>query len=177
MYLFLYRLRILLTIVVVVVVAGGIYVLIATNDYQARLATYDLQVTAAVATAIQNAVYDVTRTVEAPQNRYQLVTLGSNTDLRLLAEEHGTTLELLQIVNGLAPTVTEGSNDTLVVPVGITTMDPLRKISVYRAMPGDTLDVIAQRNATDLSLLEADNPVLARRGLHPGDIVFIGLTI
>ena len=87
MYVFLHRLRILLTIVIVVVFAGGIYVLITANDYQARLATYNLQVTAAVATAIQNAVFDVTRTVEAPQNRYQVVTLGQNTDLQMLADE------------------------------------------------------------------------------------------
>ena len=55
MSLFLYRLRILLTIVFVVVIAGAIFTLVSVNSYQERVATYHVQVTAAVATAIQNA--------------------------------------------------------------------------------------------------------------------------
>jgi LysM repeat protein len=177
MYLFLYRLRILLTIVVVVGVAGGVITLVSVKTYEEQINTYNQQVTAAVATAIQGAVYDVTRTVEAPSNRYQLVTLEPNTDLQLLAQEYGTSLELLQIVNGLATTVTAGSGDTLVVPVGFTTLDPLRTVTPYRVMPGDTLDSIARRYVVEPSLLEADNPMLALRGLLPGDIVFIGLEL
>ena len=177
MYLFLYRLRILLTILAVVVIAGGIFTLVSVNSYEAQIETYNVQVTAAVATAIQDAVFDITRTVEAPSNRYRLVTLEPETDLRLLAEEYDTTLELLQVVNSLAADVTTGSGNTLVVPVGITEMEPLRTVTPYRVRAGDTLESIAEEYVVDRIQLEADNPMLVRRGLYPGDIVFIGLEL
>ena len=177
MYVFLYRMRILLTIVLVLLVAGGIYYVISTRNYEENLARYQVQVTAAVATAIQSAVYDVTRTVEAPSNVYQLVRLGENEDLEEVADRYGTTLEILRVVNGLAQDVTTGNGETLVIPVGVQVLDPVRTITLYTARAGDTLTSIAEANEISLELLEQDNPMLAQRGVVAGDTVFVGLEL
>lgn len=177
MYRLLYRLRIIITVLIVAVSAGGIVTYILTRDYETRLDIYYVQATSAVESAVQNALHNATRTAEAPQNRYHLVTLGQNTDLNEVAQQYETTLELIQIVNGLPTTVTEGSGETIIVPQGIKNMDPLRLISTYRAQPGDTLAALAEANNITLSQIRQDNPVLAQRGLLPGDIVFIGTAL
>lgn len=177
MYLFWYRLRIVLTILIVAGVAGGIFYFIQIRTYEDNLARYNIQVTAAVATAIQDALYNVTRTAEAPLNPFRLVQLGQNENLEALALNYGTTLEILQIVNGLGPEVVVGNGETIVVPVGIQTLEPLRTFTVYTAQSGDTLRSIAERNSVPLTLLEHDNPLLAQRGVSPGDLVFVGLVL
>lgn len=174
---FLYRLRILLTIILVILVGVGIVSVILVRDYEERINIYYAQVTAAIDRAIENAVYDATRTVEAPMNRYQLVSLEAGTNLALVAEEYDTTPDLLRIVNGLAEDVSEGNGEMIVVPVGMQHMEPLRLIETYRALPGDTLASIASTRGITPSILEEDNPVLAQRGVRPGDIVFIGLEL
>jgi LysM repeat protein len=73
--------------------------------------------------------------------------------------------------------VRTGNGEVIVVPSNITEMTPPRQIQVYEAQIGDTLASIAERNTVDLALLQADNPILAQRGLHPGDTVFIGFRI
>ncbi len=177
MYLFWYRLRILLTIVVVAAVAGSIFYYIQVRTYETDLNRYHVQLTAAVATAIQDAFYDITRTAEAPGNVYRMITLGQNENLEQLAESYGTTLEILQIVNGFGPEIVQGNGETIIMPLGLRELEPLRTISIYRALPGDTLSSIADRNGVSLALLERDNPVLAQRGVFSGDLVFIGLIL
>lgn len=177
MFLFWYRLRIVLTIVVVAAVAGTIFYYIQVTTYESNLARYNVQLTVAVATAIQDAFYDLTRTAEAPGNLYQVVQLGENEDLEQLAERYGTTLTILQIVNGFGSNVVRGNGETIIVPVGLQVLEPLRTISIYRALPGETLATIAERNKIPLTLLEFDNPLLAQRGVVPGDLVFIGLIL
>ena len=174
---FLYRLRIFLTIVIVALIAVGIVSLILVRDYEERVNIYNAQVTAAIDRAIQNAVYDATRTIEAPMNRYQLLTLDADSDLQLLAQEYNTTLELIQIVNGLAEDVRQGNGVTIVIPIGVSDLEPMRMVESHRALPGDTLESIAIARGISEQLLEEDNPVLAQRGVRPGDIVFIGLEL
>ncbi|MBZ0299829.1 MAG: LysM peptidoglycan-binding domain-containing protein [Anaerolineae bacterium] len=176
MYLFWYRLRIVLTFIVVVGILGALIYVISVRNYEEDLARYNIKVTAAVATAVQEAVYNVTRTAEAPLNVFRLVQLGQAEKLADVAERYGTTLEIIQIVNSLPPETIEGNGETIVVPVGIQQLDPLRTISVYTAQLGDTLETIAQRKSVTLALLKGDNPALAARGVHAGDLVFIGFT-
>ncbi len=53
-------------------------------------------------------------------------------------------------------------------------LDPPRRFKKpYKAQKGDELAAIAARNGITLQILEQDNPILAKRGLNPGDIVFI----
>jgi LysM repeat protein len=175
--LFLYRLRIFLTIGVALAVTAGIFYTIWQRQTQDDIDSFNLQVTADVATAIQSALYNVTRTVEAPHNRFRVMRLGENTSLAAVAEQNGTTLELLRMVNQLADDVTDGNGQLIIVPLNIVELDPPRVLQTYIVQPGDTLVAIAERNGLPLSLLESDNPILASRGLIPGDTVFVGTEI
>jgi LysM repeat protein len=103
--------------------------------------------------------------------------LGENTSLAAVAEQNGTTLELLRMVNQLADDVTDGNGQLIIVPLNIVELDPPRVLQTYIVQPGDTLVAIAERNGLPLSLLESDNPILASRGLIPGDTVFVGTEI
>ena len=176
MYL-LYRLRFVFFLLLVVGVTGGIAYYIYIQNFEQDLERFNLQVTAGVATAVEEALIDVTRTAEAPQNRFQIITLDNPADLEAIAESYGSTLETLQIVNGLTPDITEGHGETIIMPVGITELEPRRQIRQYLAQPGDTLSELADLNLISLDLLQADNPMLAQRGLRPGDIVFIALVL
>ena len=172
-----YRLRFLLTIIVVVGITGAVFYYISLRDYEASIERFHLQVTAAVATSVQETLYSVTRTAEAPGNVFQIIQLGQNENLDQLARRYGTTLEILQIVNGIAPDVTTGNGETVVMPIAIQVLEPVRTITVYKVQQGDTLASIAERYIIPLELLERDNPMLAQRGLIPGDTVFVGLEI
>lgn len=130
-----------------------------------------------MATAVQRALYNVTRTAEAPLSRFRLMRLDENASLQELADQNGTTLEILRTVNQIAPDVIEGNGGLLIVPLNLKELDPPRVMQVYIAQLGDTLESIADRNGLPLSLLEFDNPVLASRGLIPGDSVFVGTEI
>jgi LysM repeat protein len=172
-----YRLRLLLTIIVVVGITGAIFYFVSLRDYEANVTRFHLQVTAAVATGVQEALYSVTRTAEAPGNAFLIVQLGQNENLDQLARRYGTTLEIFQVVNGFAQDVTTGNGETVVIPVAMQVLDPLRTITVYKAQSGDTLESIAERNIVPLEQLERDNPMLAQRTLLPGDTVFVGLEL
>lgn len=172
-----YRLRLLLTIIVVIGITGAIFYYVSLRDYEANIVRFNLQVTAAVATSVQDALYTVTRTAEAPGNAFQIIRLGQNENLDQLARRYGTTLQILQIVNSLGPDVTTGNGETVVMPLALQVLEPARTITVYTAQSGDTLASIAERYITPLELLEQDNPMLAQRGLTPGDIVFVGLEL
>jgi LysM repeat protein len=177
MYRIWYQLRLLLTLLLVVGAAVGVYYFISIRSYEEDVARFYLQVTAAVGTAVQQTLYDVTRTAEAPLNVFRVVTLGPNEDLEALAQRAGTTLEILQVVNGLGPEVRTGSGETIILPLGLTRLEPPRTITAYTARAGDTLESLAERNIVPLALLQQDNPALAQRGLVPGDTVFIGFEL
>ncbi len=170
---FLYRLRILVTILLVAGVIAGVAYLIFTNSGERSLELYNRAVTAAIETAIGQALQQATRTSEAPLLRYQIVQLGEQENLERVAQRFNTTLEALQLANGLAPDVMTGNGERIIVPVNVREMIPPRKIRLYTVRAGDTLISIARENDVPLTLLERDNPPLFERDLAPGDTVFI----
>lgn len=177
MYRLYYFLRILVTIGVVAAVIAGVGLFIVNNTVESAQELYHRQVTAAVETAIAAALYDATRTAEAPLAQYRLLRPASGESLEALAERYGTTLAVIQMANGLMTDVVTGSDQPIVVPQGVQALEPPRRLTPYTARPGDTLAALAEKNKIPLALLEADNPVLARRGLLPGDVVFIAVPL
>ncbi len=174
---FLYRLRIFLTIALVLSAVGVIFYSISLSTYNEGLDNYNRQLTVAVGTAIGDALLNVTRTAEVPMNRYQLLQLGEHQDLQAVADKYGTTLDLLRFVNQIDSSVTEGNGELIIVPVNVDELTPPRVLQVYIAQEGDTLMSIAQRNDLPVEILEYDNPVLAERGVIPGDTVFLGTQV
>lgn len=177
MYRLVYYLRILITIGIVAGVIAGVAYFINNNTYQTARELYYRQATIAVSTAIAGALFDATRTAEAPLPQFRLVRPAAGESLAALAERYDTTLEAIQMANALAADVTTGGDQNIVVPAGVQTLDPPRRLTPYTARAGDTLADLAESNRVPLELLEADNPVLARRGLLPGDVVFIAVLL
>ncbi len=174
MYRFVRFLRTLFIIALLAGVIGGVVYFIFTNSQKDQTVLYNRAVTAAVETAVKNALYGATRTAEAPLDQYRLITLGNeDQDLNELARQYHTSLAAIQMANGLLEDVTSGRNSRVIVPEGIQTLDPPRRLTIYTATEGDTLLDLALANDVPLEILEMDNPVLANRTLLPGDIVFI----
>ncbi|GIL08517.1 MAG: hypothetical protein BroJett033_0280 [Chloroflexota bacterium] len=170
-------LRILLTIGIVAGVIAGVGYFISSSTAQAARDLYYRQATVVVETAIAGALFDATRTAEAPLPQFRLLRLAADESLAALAERYDTTLEAIQMANGLAADVTSGGGQAVVIPAGAHTLEPPRRLTPYTASAGDTLAALAESYKIPLALLEADNPVLARRGLIPGDIVFIAVLL
>lgn len=134
---------------------------------------YYAEVTTAIDTAIAVRLNDATRTAEAPLPQYRLVTVANGEALLDVAQKYHTTVEVLRMANQLQSTVDFGNGKPIVVPEGVQVLDPPRWFRHIEAQPNDTLDAIAAVNDITLEQLQQDNPVLAGRGLLPGDIVFI----
>lgn len=134
---------------------------------------YDLLVTLEIETAIANALNNATRAAEVELPQYRVITLGENESLEEVALLYNTTVDALRMANGLLPEVTHGSGEQLIVTEGVSRLEPPRRLSVYTAVAGDTLSTLASSFDVPLEVLEIDNPILARRGLIPGDTVFI----
>jgi LysM repeat protein len=177
MYRLVYYLRILLTIGIVAGVIAGVGYFISTNTYQEARDLYYRQATVAVETAIAGALFTATRTAEAPLPQFRLVQPAAGESLTALADRYDTTLEAIQMANGLAADVTSSGDQPVVVPAGEHALIPPRRLTPYTASAGDTLAALAETHKIPLDLLEADNPVLARRGLIPGDVVFIAVLL
>jgi len=173
MYRFFYYLRILIILLVVAAIIGAIYYAIQQDNRNRTIQLYNRQVTAAVETAIANALYGATRTVEAPLPQYRYVTVSAEETLESVAERYGTTVETIREVNGLSAEVQTGDGTQLVVPEGILELNPPRRLRAYMGRAGDTLDSLAVENNVPLDILQTDNPILKDRGISPGDIVFI----
>lgn len=173
MYRFFYYLRILLILLVVGAIIAAIYYAIQQDNYKRAVELYNRQVTAAVQTAVANAVYNVTRTVEAPLRQYRLLTVTAQETLESLALRYDTTVEVIREVNALSAEVETGDGGQLIIPEGVTDMNPPRRLKAYVARVGDTLGSLATQNKIPLDILQVDNPVLTERGISPGDIVFI----
>lgn len=166
-------LRNLLILAVVVGVFAAVALFINQGTVNELTERYHLQVTIAVETAIARALYDATRTAEAPLAQYRVITLDEDDTLTEVAARYNTTVEVLRIANGLAPDVESGVGVEIIVPEGVQTLDPPRRLKPYEAQDGDTLASLAERHRVPFEVLELDNPVLAQRGVNPGDIVFI----
>lgn len=177
MYRFFYYLRILLILLVIGAIIGAIYYAIQQDNRKRTLELYNRQVTAVVETAIANALYSATRTVEAPLRQYRLLTVTPQETLESLALRYDTSVEAIREVNGLSAEVEVGDGSQLIVPEGVIEMNPPRRLKAYTAREGDTLDVLALENNVPLDILHIDNPILTERRISPGDIVFIAILL
>lgn len=165
--------RRLVLLLVIVAIFGALAYLITAEDAKRQREVYALRVTLGVETAIAQALFDATRTAENDLPHYRLVVIQPGQALDEIAEQYNTTREVLQMANGLRPDVEFGNGETLIVPEGVRVLYPPRRFSVHTAVAGDTLASLAKFYAVSLDLLIGDNPVLAARGVIPGDIVFI----
>lgn len=147
--------------------------LITSESSQRQQEAYRLQVTAVVQTAVAHALFDATRTAESSQSQYRLVVVGQNEALLDIAERYQTTLDVLRMANGLRSDVEYGNGEQLIVPEGVQFLSPPRRFQLHTVSTGDTLDNLANFYDVPLDLLKQDNPVLATRGLIPGDIVYV----
>lgn len=162
----------ILLLVASIFAAVGYY--IYQGDRKQRIANYDDLLTQAVSTAIQNALYNATRTMEADQPHYILLTVGTQDSLTSIAQKYDTTIDVIRMANNLLPTVEFGNGTEIIIPRGVTQLVPPRRFKKpYIAQKGDELSAIAARNSISEDILALDNPILAKRGLNPGDIVFI----
>lgn len=143
------------------------------TERQRVLNQYDRLVTLAIETAVANALNNATRAAEVDQIQYRLITLGQDEPLEDVAVRYHTTVDALRMANSLLPDVTHGSGEQLIVPEGVDRLEPPRRLHVYIAVAGDTLSSLASNFDVPLDVLEMDNPILARRGLIPGDMVFV----
>lgn len=175
MYRFFYYLRILFTIVFVFAIIGAVYYFMNTRTTEEQTLLYNRQATAAVETAVANALYAATRTIEAPLPHYRLIQVEAGESLEEVAKRFETSLEIVQMANNLPASVLTGDGGRVIVPQGVRALDPPRYFRLYSAIDGDTLAALAEQNELSLDLLQQDNPVLAQRGLIPGDIVFVAV--
>jgi len=167
-------LRNLLILLLVASIFGAVGYYIYRGDREERIKTYDGILTQAVSTAIQDALYNATRTLEADQPHYIVLKVGKNDSLLTIAQQYDTTIDVLRMANNLLPNVDFGDGSEIVIPRGVTQLVPPRRFKKpYIAQKGDELTTLAARNGVSEEILALDNPILARRGLNPGDIVFI----
>ncbi len=135
----------ILLLVVSIFAAVGYY--IYRGDYNDRVKFYNANFTQAVSTAIQDALYDATRTLEADQPHYIVLKVGPNESLLALAQQYDTTIDVLRMANNLLPSVDYGDGTDIIIPRGITQLVPPRRFKKpYIAQKGDELSAIAARN-------------------------------
>lgn len=162
----------ILLLVVSIFAAVGYY--ISDGDRNQRIKLYNTVLTQAVSTAIQDALYNATRTQEADLPHYILLKVASTESLENIAKQYDTSVDVIRMANSLLPTVDFGDGSEIIIPRGVTVLDPPRRFKKpYIAQKGDDLSAIAARNGVNVEILQMDNPILAKRGLNPGDIVFI----
>jgi hypothetical protein len=162
----------ILLLVASIFAAVGYY--IYRGDYNDRVKTYNINLTHAVSTAIQDTLYNATRTMETDQPHYILLKVGTEASLSTIAQQYDTTVDVIRMANNLLPSVEFGDGTEIIIPRGVTRLVPPRRFKKpYYAVKGDELSTIAARNGISEEILALDNPILAKRGLNPGDIVFI----
>jgi LysM repeat protein len=166
--------RNLLILLLVAAIFGSVSYYIYQGDRATKIKILNDSVTQAVSTAIQNALYNATRTMEADQPHYILLTVGADEPLDTVAQKYNTTVDVLRMANNLLPSVDYGDGTEIIVPRGVPQLVPPRRFKKpYIAQKGDELSAIAARNGISEDIIDLDNPILAKRGLLPGDIVFI----
>lgn len=166
-------LRNLFLLLFIAAVFAGVGLYIQQGTAQRNRELYDERVTLEIETAVYAALFDATRTLEGNLRQFRLITVTSSESLLDVALRYRTTVEVLRMANNLLPTVDFGDGGSLIVPEGIPILNPPRRFTVYTAVDGDSLLQLAARHDILLDILEADNPILKRRGIIPGDIVFI----
>ncbi|MCA0456912.1 MAG: LysM peptidoglycan-binding domain-containing protein [Chloroflexi bacterium] len=166
--------RNLLILVLVIAIFAAVGTYIAQGDRETRIQAMNGLITQAVSTAIQDALFNATRTAEADQPHYLVVNVPADVTLLSVAEQYDTTIDVLRMANNLLADVDFGNGTDIIVPRGIQELVPPRRFKKpYVAQYGDTLSSIATLNNISLEILMQDNPILAQRGINPNDIVFI----
>jgi len=166
--------RNLLILLLVASIFGAVGYYVYQGDRKQRIDIFNANMTQAVSTAIQDALYNATRTLEADQPHYILLKVGPSDSLLAIAQKYDTNIDVLRMANNLLPSVDFGDGTEIIIPRGITQLVPPRRFKKpYIAQKGDELSAIAARNDISEEILAIDNPILAKRGLNPGDIVFI----
>ncbi|MBI5670560.1 MAG: LysM peptidoglycan-binding domain-containing protein [Chloroflexi bacterium] len=170
-------LRQLVLLLLVVAVFAGLALLMLSEDKKRQQEAYRLRVTMEVQTAVAYALYDATRTAESSLSHYRLVRVAPDEALADVAARYNTTLDVVRMANGLLPDVEFGNGEAVIIPEGVQFLNPPRRFQLHTALVGDTLDALSKFYDVPLDLLKQDNPVLASRGLIPGDIVFIPIVL
>ncbi len=165
--------RFILILILLAAVIGGVSYYIITHDYADRVRKYQINLTVGVETAVGNALFDATRTMESDEPHYRLISVPPSETLESVAAQYDTTVDVIRMANALAITVDTGNGTPLIVPQGVKQLDPPRRFVTITAGPGDTLAGIAAHNNVPIEVINADNPILAQRGVIPGDIVFV----
>ncbi|MBZ0282820.1 MAG: LysM peptidoglycan-binding domain-containing protein [Anaerolineae bacterium] len=165
--------RRLLILALLVTVFGGVGFFIARGMQQELANHYATSVALAVDTAVAGALFDATRTAEAALPHYILYQTGPAERLLDIAETYNTTIDVIRMANNLLPTVDAGNGEEIIVPVGVQFLDPPRRFELYIGGADDTLERLATRFNAPLEIMQSDNPILAQRGINPGDVVFI----
>lgn len=165
--------RRLLTLALVLIVFTAVGIFISRGMQRDLNNVYATMVGLAKDTAVAGALYDATRTAEAPLPHYRLIVLEPNERLLDIAAEYNTTIDVIRMANGLLPTVDSGNGEEIIVPENVQVLDPPRRLEKYIAVADDTLERIATRLDVPIETLQMDNPILTLRGVSPGDVVFI----
>lgn len=174
MYFFKRFLRFLILFLLVAALFAAVGYYIFTEDLRERTTLYQQNSTLAVQTAVSGALFDATRTMEGDQRQFRYLRVESTEALADVAERYNTTVEVLRMANNLLPSVDFGDGTMVVVPEGVRVLDPPRRYQTpYVAFQGDTLESVAARFNIPLEIIRLDNPVLVRRGVIPGDQIFV----
>lgn len=166
--------RNLFLLLFIAAVFGGVGYYVYTQDRQQQSNVYDLSVTLAVGTAVSNALFSATRTAEADIPHYRQVALAPGELLLDVAQRYNTSVTVLRMANRLREDVDAAAGgEVIIVPQGVERLDPPRSLKAYVAADGDSLAALSIRFDVPMDVLQTDNPILAQRGINPGDVVFI----
>lgn len=166
--------RNLFLLMLIAAMFGGVGYYVYTQDRQQEINVYDLSVTLAVGTAVSSALFDATRTAEADIPHYRQVTLQPGELLLDIARRYNTSVTVLRMANQLREDVDAAAGgEVIIVPQGVESLVPPRSLQAYVAVDGDSLVALSNRFDVPIDVLQTDNPILAQRGINPGDVVFI----
>src|SRR6185369_16941956 len=112
----------ILLLVVSIFAAVGYY--ISQDNYKQRLNIFNDNMTQAISTAIQDALYNATRTLEANQPHYIVLKVGTTDSLLAIAKQYDTTIDVIRMANNLLPNVDFGDGSEIIIPRGVTQLDP-----------------------------------------------------
>src|SRR4051812_29754113 len=94
-------LRNLLILLLVAAIFASVSYYIYLDSQKKRIALSHDLVTQAVSTAIQDALYNATRTAEADEPHYITLKVGPTDSLLAIAEQYDTTIDVLRMANNL----------------------------------------------------------------------------
>src|SRR6185295_18523115 len=97
--------RNLLILLLVASIFGAVGYYVYQGDRKQRIDIFNANMTQAVSTAIQDALYNATRTLEADQPHYILLKVGPSDSLLAIAQKYDTNIDVLRMANNLLPSV------------------------------------------------------------------------